>query len=76
MDITSENEMNLFINKYNYLVVFPDKKPKLYKSLRDIEVEISVAASTISKKLKCRYFFIVDHLEHLVYLRFVLNPTS
>ena len=52
MDITSENEMNLFINKYNYLVVFSDKKPKLYKSLRDIEVEISVAASTISKKLK------------------------
>ena len=52
MDITSENEMNKFINKYNYLVVFPDKKPKLYKSLRDIEGEISVAASTISKKLK------------------------
>lgn len=52
MDITSENEMNKFINKYNYLVVFPDKKPKLYKSLRDIEVEISVSASTISKKLK------------------------
>ena len=52
MDITSENEMNKFINKYNYLVVFPDKKPKLYKSLRDIEDEISVAASTISKKLK------------------------
>mgnify|MGYP001480526174 CR=1 FL=1 len=52
MDITSENEMNKFINKYNYLVVFPDKKPKLYKSLRDIESEISVAASTISKKLK------------------------
>ncbi len=52
MDITSENKMNKFINKYNYLVVFPDKKPKLYKSLRDIESEISVAASTISKKLK------------------------
>lgn len=52
MDIRSENEMNNFINKFNYLVVFPDKKPKLFKSLRDIETEISVAASTISKKLK------------------------
>jgi hypothetical protein len=52
MDIQTENQMNKFINKYDYLVVFPDKKPKLYKSLRDIEDEISVAASTISKKLK------------------------
>ena len=52
MDIQTETQMNKFINKYNYLVVFPDKKPKLYKSLRDIESEISVAASTISKKLK------------------------
>jgi|UniRef100_A0A6C0C4N2 hypothetical protein len=52
MDIETETQMNKFINKYNYLVIFPDKNPKLFKSLRDIEDEISVAASTISKKLK------------------------
>ena len=44
--------MERFIRKNKYLVVFPHKKSKLYKSLRDIEGEISVAASTISKKLK------------------------
>ena len=52
MELKSECDLERFIRKNKYLVVFPDKKSKLYKSLRDIEDEISVAASTISKKLK------------------------
>ena len=52
MELKSECDLERFIRKNKYLVVFPDKKSKLYKSLRDIEGEISVAASTISKKLK------------------------
>ncbi len=52
MDLKSETDLERYITKNKYLVVFPDKKSKLFKSLRDIEQEISVAASTISKKLK------------------------
>ena len=44
--------MEDFIEKYKYVVIFPDKQPKLFKSLREIENEISVSASSISKKLK------------------------
>lgn len=49
--ITMENEMEKYIKKYNYLVVFPDKKVELFKSLRDIQNSICIDSSTISKKL-------------------------
>ena len=44
--------MKNHILKNNYLVVFPDETIKLYKSLRDIENDILIHSSNISKKLK------------------------
>ena len=49
--ITMEHEMEKYIKKYNYLVIFPDRKVELFKSLRDIQNSICVDSSTISKKL-------------------------
>ena len=49
---TTEIEMREFLKNKHYFVVFPDKSTKLYKSLRDIQDEILVDSSTISKKLK------------------------
>ena len=47
-----EKDMIEYVKKYNYLVIFPDKKVELFKSLRDIQNSISIDSSTISKKLK------------------------
>lgn len=52
MELNNEKKMIGFIEKNKYLVVFPDKGIKLFQSLRKIESEISISASTISKKLK------------------------
>ena len=49
---TTEIEMKSFVENKHYLVIFPDRSTKLYKSLREIQTEILVDASTISKKLK------------------------
>ena len=49
--ITLEKDMEKFIKKYKYLVVFPDRKVELFKSLRDIQNSICIDSSTISKKL-------------------------
>ena len=49
--ITLEKDMEKYVNKYKYLVVFPDKKVELFKSLRDIQNSICIDSSTISKKL-------------------------
>jgi hypothetical protein len=49
--ITREQDMEKYINKYIYFVIFPDKKIELFKSLRDIQNSISIDSSTISKKL-------------------------
>ena len=38
--ITTESEMSKYVKKYNYLVIFPDKKVELFKSLRDISKSI------------------------------------
>jgi hypothetical protein len=58
MNIENENEMIIlekdmekYVKKYKYLVVFPDKKVELFKSLRDIQNSICIDSSTISKKL-------------------------
>ena len=50
--ITKEKDMRDYVKKYNYLVIFPDRKVELFKSLRDIQNSISIDSSTISKKLK------------------------
>ena len=47
-----EKDMKDYVKKYNYLVIFPDRKVELFKSLRDIQNSISIDSSTISKKLK------------------------
>ena len=49
--------MHNFITKMSYIVIFPDEKIELFKSLRDIQKAISVNSSTISKKLKNKEFF-------------------
>ena len=40
------------VRKFNYLVMDVDKNIKLYKSLREIEKELNISFSGISKKLK------------------------
>ena len=52
MNIQTENQMEEFIRKFSYIVIFPDKKVELFKSLRDIQESVMIDASTISKKLK------------------------
>ena len=49
--ITLEKDMEKYVKKYKYLVVFPDRKVELFKSLRDIQNSICIDSSTISKKL-------------------------
>ena len=48
----SETQVKEYINKYSYMVIFPDKKVELFSSLRNIQDAISIDSSTISKKLK------------------------
>ena len=68
--ITSECEMNKYVKKYNYLVIFPDKKVELFKSLRDISKSISIDSSTISKKLnKGEYMFTPKGSEFIFYVK-------
>jgi len=52
MELDTENKMMDFARTLKYLVVFPDKKTQIYRSLRDISEDICVDYSTISKKLK------------------------
>ena len=52
MELDIENKMMDFVRSLKYLVVFPDKKTQIYRSLRDISEDICVDYSTISKKLK------------------------
>ena len=49
--MTMEKDMKDYVKKYNYLVIFPDRKVELFKSLRDIQNSICIDSSTISKKL-------------------------
>ena len=75
MELNTEKKMLNFIEKNKYVVIFPDKNPKLFKSLRDIEEEICISASSISKKLKeskncvCQskgtdFYFFIQILNH------------
>ena len=49
--IRLEKDMEKYVKKYKYLVVFPDKKVELFKSLRDIQESICIDSSTISKNV-------------------------
>ena len=67
--ITSETAMNKYITKMCYIVVFPDKKIKLFKSLRDIQAAINVDSSTISKKLNNKeYLFMAKGSEYVYFI--------
>lgn len=50
--ITNEDTMEKFVNTYKYLVIKADTSVEVYSSLRRIQRDILVDASTISKKLK------------------------
>jgi hypothetical protein len=50
--ITKVETMDKYIKKYNYLVIKADTSIEVYSSLRRIQADILVDASTISKKLK------------------------
>jgi len=50
--IIKQEVMEQYIKKYNYLVIKADTSVDLYSSLRKIQADILVDASTISKKMK------------------------
>jgi len=52
MEIKTTANMERYAQSLKYLVIYPDKTTKFYKSLRPIAVDISVDYSTISRKLK------------------------
>tara|TARA_B110000977_G_scaffold63674_1_gene86615 strand:+ start:1698 stop:1916 length:219 start_codon:yes stop_codon:yes gene_type:complete len=71
--ITNEIDMEKYVNKYKYLVVFPDKKVELFKSLRDIQESISIDSSTISKKLSNNeHIFIAKDSQYTFYIKHVI----
>jgi len=41
-----------YVKKNNYLLVYPDETIKLYKSLREIESDILVSSSALSRAFK------------------------
>jgi hypothetical protein len=50
--ITKSEVMEQYVKKNNYLVIKADSSADLYSSLRRIQADILVDASTISKKMK------------------------
>ena len=52
MELNSSEDFDTYLKTLNYLVVYPDKTTKFYKSLRSISEDIYVDYTTISKRLK------------------------
>ncbi len=50
--ITKTESMEQYVKKYKYVVIKADTSVEIYQSLRRIQADILVDASTISKKLK------------------------
>ena len=50
--ITKPEIMEKYVKKYNYLVIKADTSVEIYSSLRRIQADILVDASTISKRMK------------------------
>jgi hypothetical protein len=70
--MTKEKDMIEYVKKYNYMVIFPDSKVELFKSLRDIQNSISIDSSTISKKLKNdEHIFIAKGSEYIFYIQVI-----
>lgn len=51
VSIKSDQQMLQYVKTIKYMVVFPDKTIKHYKSLRKIAEDICVDYTTISKRL-------------------------
>lgn len=67
--IKDEKKMEKYINKNCYLVVFPDLSLKLFKSLREIQSDISIDSSTISKKLaNNEHYFMAKMTKYVFYI--------
>ena len=70
--MTKEKDMKNYVQKYNYMVIFPDRKVELFKSLRDIQNSISIDSSTISKKLKNdEHIFTAKGSEYIFYIEVI-----
>ena len=52
MELNSSKDFDVYLKNLNYLVVYPDKTTKFYKTLRSISEDIFVDHTTISKRLK------------------------
>ena len=68
--MTKEKDMIQYVKKYNYLVIFPDKKVELFKSLRDIQNSISIDSSTTKMPENIKIFFTA------VFLFFIGKPSG
>lgn len=71
--IKNESIMSEYINKHNYLVVFPDLSLKLFRSLRQIQSEISIDSSTISKKLANNEHYFTAKMTKYVFYIYKIN---
>lgn len=71
--ITNEEKMKKYVNKNSYLVVFPDLSLKLFKSLRDIQSDISIDSSTISKKLSNNEHYFTAKMTKYVFYIYKIN---
>ena len=67
--IIDEEKMKQYVNKHNYLVIFPDFSLKLFRSLREIQSDISIDSSTISKKLaNNEHYFMAKMTKYVFYI--------
>lgn len=71
--ITNEAKMKKYVNKNSYLVVFPDLSIKLFKSLREIQSDISIDSSTISKKLANNEHYFTAKMTKYVFYIYKIN---
>ena len=68
--MNEEAEMQKFIKKNNYVVIFPDKRVELFGNLRSLGQAISIDSSTISKKLsKGENYFFPKGKEYVFYIK-------
>ncbi len=73
--ITNIVNMEKYIKKKNYLVIKSDKSVELYSSLRKIQEDILVDASTISKKLKDNRDFCICTSKPMGYVFYIKKLT-
>jgi len=69
MELNTSTQYEIYLNTLNYLVVYPDKSTKFYKSLRAITDDIYVDSSTISKKLSENdgLCFVISRVNNFMY---------